>query len=562
MKNIVPGAIVFIVPTNRNWKESGTFLTTESCVELPVNLDKDTVVEIWQELGRDQCGGITSKRESYPPVKDKNPSTLDQPKLNAIYCNSSNLFACGIKLKANIEIEVTFQGNVTTYRTVASDSDCTDDSGCTDPNNAVPIPAPPQLSDGATVRIRQCECDNWSAWSNSESVQKVSAVATPVIVGDKLIPCQKLIEIENLDPPSGTLIIRSSIVGVIGQKPIKQEREFISLSPGLTGRDMSGNTEKIEVIHQACGQTNGVLKSVDDIETIAGSINMPLYDGDTSVTVLGATSGAYVELRDQNGFLDSGTAPFNPTGKTNMVFSHFGKLNKNQKIHLYFKYCGKEGENGEVQVVALPELISLAPNSVDQAILGTSPYVKLLVNGKNFVQGATIVWNNQQQLPTTFWSSNQLEATLSFDNLKTAGKIPVKVVNPDGTKSQKSLTFTINELDIIARLTISVGNGWDPPAPVIKSATFNVTTPLPLDKTESFSVPANSQGECVLDYNKSGYPQGTYTVKASVVMDPAGATPLPGPNPEPIKNWRWNTPTQVVIFTVDQDRNGPVINEH
>ena len=65
----------------------------------------------------------------------------------------------------------------------------------------------------------------------------------------------------------------------------------------------------------------------------------------------------------------------------------------------------------------------------------------LTVNGSNFVNGATVSWNNSARV-TTFVSSVKVTAQIPATDLVDAGTVPVIVTNPDGGASN-SLTFTI-----------------------------------------------------------------------------------------------------------------------
>jgi len=65
----------------------------------------------------------------------------------------------------------------------------------------------------------------------------------------------------------------------------------------------------------------------------------------------------------------------------------------------------------------------------------------LIVNGSNFLNGATIQLNGQNITPTTFINSTQLTATVPASAIPTPGSYTVNVVNPNGGGSSNLVAF-------------------------------------------------------------------------------------------------------------------------
>jgi len=89
---------------------------------------------------------------------------------------------------------------------------------------------------------------------------------------------------------------------------------------------------------------------------------------------------------------------------------------------------------------SVPTISSLSPSSGPNS---ATSFV-LTVNGTNFQQGATVVWNLINFLPTTFVSATQLTANVPGYLVTAAGSFPVNVVDPfpAGTSSAASFTVT------------------------------------------------------------------------------------------------------------------------
>ncbi len=89
--------------------------------------------------------------------------------------------------------------------------------------------------------------------------------------------------------------------------------------------------------------------------------------------------------------------------------------------------------------VPTPIITSLSPSSKP---VGSAAFT-LTVNGSNFVNGASVRWNNSARV-TTFVSSTQVTAQIPATDLTTAGTVNVTVKNPGtGSATSNSAKFTI-----------------------------------------------------------------------------------------------------------------------
>src|SRR5208282_1867784 len=88
----------------------------------------------------------------------------------------------------------------------------------------------------------------------------------------------------------------------------------------------------------------------------------------------------------------------------------------------------------------VPTAGSLSPTG---AIAG-GPAFTLTVNGTNFVNGATVLWNGSART-TTFVSSTQVTAAINASDIATAGSASVSVSNPTpGGGASGTLSFPVN----------------------------------------------------------------------------------------------------------------------
>ena len=161
--SIVPGADVILESVRGWWASLGSSDYTTGWMTLPVQLQKGEDVTIRQEVAR-LCQLASERKTSRVGPQQK----LGQPRLYQIDCNESpTIFAFNLKPEADVEFSVTFSGVETIYRTQAT--------GSNDPTTP-PIPAPP-MPVGATVQVRQGECDVWSDWS--QPPQTANALTKP-----------------------------------------------------------------------------------------------------------------------------------------------------------------------------------------------------------------------------------------------------------------------------------------------------------------------------------------------------------------------------------------------
>jgi hypothetical protein len=125
-----------------------------------------------------------------------------------------------------------------------------------------------------------------------------------------------------------------------------------------------------------------------------------------------------------------------------------------------------------------------------RGIYAGSPGFQLVVDGAQFETGAQVRWNGTQRT-TTFVSPTRLTATISPQDVATAGNIQVTVVNPSavgGTSNQLTLPI-VNAVPAIASLAPSVapllgedlglvinGTGFAPAASVRFNGAARVTT--------------------------------------------------------------------------------------
>jgi hypothetical protein len=92
----------------------------------------------------------------------------------------------------------------------------------------------------------------------------------------------------------------------------------------------------------------------------------------------------------------------------------------------------------EGSFAANPFLISLSPQTVG----GGGPAFTLTVNGTNFRAG-TVVYFNYTPLVTTVVSDRQVRAQVPASLIRTAGRVPISVINPDTGGSSNRLFLDI-----------------------------------------------------------------------------------------------------------------------
>ena len=90
----------------------------------------------------------------------------------------------------------------------------------------------------------------------------------------------------------------------------------------------------------------------------------------------------------------------------------------------------------------VPALSNIAPNSS----ASRDSTLTLTVSGDGFVDGASLVQWDGEDLPTTFESTSELTARISPQRLSTPGDVAITVFNPEpGGGTSTSMTFTVTE---------------------------------------------------------------------------------------------------------------------
>lgn len=570
MDNVLPGAFVFLKGANW-WMRAWSTGSTSFPIALPVHLKKDEQFEVRQEIG------TSCEVQSEPHIETVGAfQKPDKPALDPIACKTAGfIHAKNLREEATIQIEVTDlnTGTIKSFPAVATHSE-----------DNLPVPSFP---DKASVRIRQKECEAeeerfWSEWSEPQTVNTVTRMEQPSIVGD-LFHCQKTIEVENISPLAGKLIVKSRKHGSISSNPTWAYKNpmFIEVSPSLEAGD------EITVVHDACGFSEGVKSSVKNLADLsAGHIMGQLYDGDTIVTVTDVTSDAHFELRDETALpntppLKFGTVPLSPTGRTTLVITGLS-LREGQHIYLYVRHCGQETRINPAMKVEFPPVLSRI--DPDVAVAGTSSLL-LSAIGEHFRNDAKIHWGGQP-LITNWITQNKVQATLSATQLSNTTVnpiiVPVQVVVPGG-RATIPLPFRINPnpatSTIKAKLTVSIKSGpqsgWGTLSPQITTVTFKVTklgNQFDLGDVTYFINNATKQldGSWEAEFNDvppSNITKRTYQIMVSKVQVDVGGGVMEGTGPKSggqdapeSADWRVAWMNQHVRFTIDRVGNELVID--
>jgi trimeric autotransporter adhesin len=195
----------------------------------------------------------------------------------------------------------------------------------------------------------------------------------------------------------------------------------------------------------------------------------------------------------------------------------------------------------------LPAITSLSPTGV---VIGSGP-VTLTVNGSNFVQGATVYWNNISRV-TTFISSTQLQATILASDIAvtTAGTAPVTVQNPSPSAgisniaafnlenpvpvitsitptsalAGTSFTLTINGSGLVSGATVKVGNLSLKAGSTGSSLSVRITPSLPVNAAVPVTVinPQPSAGGPSNTVTFNSFAAGAGLSPTVVSIDPNG----------------------------------------
>ena len=98
--------------------------------------------------------------------------------------------------------------------------------------------------------------------------------------------------------------------------------------------------------------------------------------------------------------------------------------------------------NAHRVIKPVPALSNVAPNSSPSR----DSTLTLTVSGDGFVDGASLVRWDGEDLPTTFESTSELTARISPQRLSTPGDVAITVFNPEpGGGTSTSMTFTVTE---------------------------------------------------------------------------------------------------------------------
>jgi len=113
----------------------------------------------------------------------------------------------------------------------------------------------------------------------------------------------------------------------------------------------------------------------------------------------------------------------------------------------------------DFNVIALdPFVNNISPSS----IIAKSPPPAILVNGSNFMTGASVKWNGKT-MPTTYLSSTQLQVTPTTDQLASAKIVQLSVTNPAPGGASQSINFNVTYPAKVTVLNLPANDlVWDP----------------------------------------------------------------------------------------------------
>lgn len=418
--SILPGSDVFLESTSGAWWASlGPSDQTTAWLPLPIELREGEEVSIRQEVAI-RCELKFERKTSN--VGPQQP--LGKPRLAQIDCNTTqSIYAVDVKPEADVEFSVTSKGTETKYRTTATES-------------YGPLPAPP-MPVGATVKIRQGECDVWSDWSDPQTANALTTPPYQPKISHALFACQDAVPVENVFPLNGYLRVLSKMRGELNRVPTPGNTPVIAVAPSLTATDF------VWIEHVVCGYVvRSEAKQVNAAQDVSpGTIKAPLFDGDKQVLLAHAVAGARIELWEEtkNQMLQSGRAPFGDTWDVDVTFSGFGQLRAGWKLYAKTLHCGHfvQTQPSVPVVFRAPALASITPSTITAG----KPGFTLVAKGSYFRSGAKVRWGGADRA-TTFVSDSELHAPISAADVGTAKSIAVRVVNPDGQASG-TLSFTV-----------------------------------------------------------------------------------------------------------------------
>jgi trimeric autotransporter adhesin len=139
-------------------------------------------------------------------------------------------------------------------------------------------------------------------------------------------------------------------------------------------------------------------------------------------------------------------------------------LNGTQYLYLYVSNPAPGGGNSNsmnLEVIALdPSVGSLSPSAVP----AKSAPLPIMVNGGNFMTGATVLWNGKP-LSTTYISSSELQVQLDAPQLAQPQIVPVSVSNPPPGGISPDVSFNVTIPAVVRTLNVPANDlVWDPHA--------------------------------------------------------------------------------------------------
>lgn len=412
LTDIQPGADVVLEGKDTGWWVArGSSDQREAWVALPVSLREGETVAIRQEVAI-PCE-LTSEVQILlvgPPVR------LAKPVLSAIACSTvPTLAASGLKPEADVEFEVIEVGGAAEFYRTTAGQDAT-------------LPAPPTPA-GASVMVRQGECGMWSDWSAPQTAPALAKPPAKPKISHRPYACQDAIPVHGISPVGGLLVVMGSVRGELNRVPVTAGAMVVSVAPSLH------QGERIAVEHHICGNVarsdESEVMSARDVG--AGMIKVPVYEGDTTVTVQQVAAGARMELWESasNAMLSRVRSPFHDSGHTDVTFTGLNLQGRWLLIAKTF-HCAHFPQTKPPAFVSFraPTLSSLSPSSV----LAGASALTVTAKGQHFRSGAKGRFNGADR-QTTFTSATEVRLAIPASDVATAKNVPIQIVNPDGQAS-------------------------------------------------------------------------------------------------------------------------------
>ncbi len=108
----------------------------------------------------------------------------------------------------------------------------------------------------------------------------------------------------------------------------------------------------------------------------------------------------------------------------------------------------------DVSQQLIPTISSITPNTAESG----SEALTVVVNGKDFVYGATVQFNGLKKA-TTYINQNQISAEITSYDLEKEGEYAVTVFSPIKGKTSNPVKFTVTEESSFPWTWIAVGGG-------------------------------------------------------------------------------------------------------